>query len=388
MRKSSVVALVSIGFLGLAVGDEPKWRVASTEHVWDFPRDHFAHPEYQIEWWYFTGQVEEAVSRRRFGYQFTFFRIGLDPARAPSKSAFAADSLIMGHAAVTTIVDDPKHGEHRFKDVIWRAARMTGGFPEYAGSGTTRVASCPAPAGSAGEWTLDFVPKNDRGEGEGFDIAMRDDHPGGFSLALSVRADKPLAFEGPAGVSPKNASGSSASLYYSFTRMATRGTVALDGRISEVQGASWMDHEISSSELGAEQVGWDWFSLQLDDGRDVMLYRMRNKDGVIDFSRGTVVSKDGTVRYLGKDDVVARPGRAWSSTKSDARYPLEWSITIASESLEFEVKPELDGAENVAPHIEKLHYWEGPIRIEARGKTIGKGYLELTGYGKDARLPL
>lgn len=390
IRIGALFALMMIGLASRAEGRTTDWLRAAPDYVWSFPRDHFPHPDYSIEWWYFTGHLTpRGATEARFGYQFTFFRVGLErppavgaPANAsPVRSNFAARSLIMGHAAIT----DLETKRHVFSDVIHRSAPINGGYLEA--NSERRIGSCPAPFGSSGEWTLDW-------NGEAFDFTALDRNagekfaPGGLRFELSTRPGKPRIFQGPNGLSRKSTDGKTASLYYSFTRLETVGKVELFGESFDVTGTSWMDHEISSDSLSDAQVGWDWFSLQLDDGSEIMLYQLRGKDRKDDVCRGTHISPTGEVTYLERADWTARPTRTAESTATGAEYPVAWSLSLPRFSLELEVEAQVDDAENVATNVKALHYWEGPIRITTRqGKKVGSGYLELTGYG-GARLPL
>lgn len=358
---------------------------ATPNFRFEFPRDSFAHDGYKIEWWYFTGHLEsEATVERpaaKFGYQFTFFRIGLAPQRSTSTSQFASSAMIMGHAAVT----DLSRREHRFRDVIWRDAPLVGGFERYRDETSRRIASCPAAPGGGEDWILDW-------NGAGFDFAMADQREGGFEFALSTRPDprgsQEPRLQGEHGYSPKDPSGSVASLYYSLPRLDTKGSITIGGVRHEVTGSSWMDHEISSDSLSDAQVGWDWFALKLEDGRDVMLYRLRGRTRADDFVRGSMGERGGPTRYLDRDAIELTPRRSWRSDRTRSEYPVEWEVVV--EGARWKVVPMLDAAENVAEFVPNLHYWEGPVEVfdESGKQRLGVGYVELTGYGENARLPL
>lgn len=341
---------------------------------WSFPRDHFAHFDQKIEWWYFTGHLRSSADpARRFGYQFTLFRIGLRNETPKLDSAWAARDAIMGHLALT----DLAKGEHRFSEVFWRASPLFGGF----GRPGERVARCAAPPPTDGEWTLDLA-------GDAFAFAAADAAQR-IALDLTTSASKPLVLEGENGFSAKSADATAASRYYSFTRLDTRGSIAIDGERLEVEGTSWTDHEFSSSQLAPQQVGWDWFSIQLDDGRELMLYALRDAKGALDFGRGTLVEKDGRATYLGPSDWTATAKSTWSSAPTGARYPLRWHLVLPAHGLDLDVVPLLDDQENRSRLLPRLFYWEGAIEArDTTGAPIGRGYLELTGYGRDNRLPL
>ena len=347
-----------------------EWRAARPDYGWAFPEDHWAHDGYKTEWWYFTGHLE-APGGRRFGYQFTFFRVGLLPEAPALSSGWTAHNLVMGHAAVT----DLSAGTHAFSEVIYRAVPLLGGFGTYPDS---VVAWSRAPAGTEGQWTL-------RWNGEGFDFSMSD-RARGTAFALSTRPAKPLVFQGPNGYSRKGAGQTAASQYYSLTRLRTEGTVTTGGEALAVQGESWMDKEFGSNQLGDHQAGWDWFSLQLDDGREVMLYLLRDRAGAIDFARGTVISAGGTARDLAAEDFRVQVRKTWKSPVTGASYPSRWTLRLPGDGLEVEVVPEMADQENRSWLIHTLFYWEGAVRVlSTDGKRIGKGYVELTGYGTKSR---
>ena len=350
------------------------WRAAAPGNVWSFPRDHWAHPEFRTEWWYFTGSLEDAGdAARRFGYQFTVFRIGLVPEAPPLDSRWSTAQLFMGPAAA----GDFSAGRHRFSDVLYRDIPLLCGFGIFPDA---RLAWSLPPAGTAGSWEL-------RWNGEGFDFRMRDEERR-LAFDLSTRPLKPLVLQGPAGYSRKGEEAGAASLYYSFTRLDTRGTLALDGKSFTVRGVSWMDREMSSTALEEDQEGWDWFGLRLSDGRDLMLYRLRHKGGTGTFRRGTVVDAAGRARYLEAEEWSARPLETWKSPTTGAAYPSRWAVEIPKEHLALEIVPVLEDQENVAQRSANLAYWEGAVRVLSDGAEVGEGYMELTGYGRHNRPPL
>ncbi len=350
---------------------QTEWRPAHPAYSWSFPRDHWAHHEYRTEWWYFTGVLAApAEPARRFGYQFTFFRVGLTPDTLPYRSAWATRSLIMGHAAIT----DLAAGRHVFSEVLYRPTGSLGGFGE---PGDSLIAWSVAPAGTPGRWTLTW-------NGSAFDFSFRD-LAQGIAVTLSTTSIKPLVLQGPNGYSRKGKAATAASLYYSFTRLATAGTFTIDGDTVSVRGESWMDKEFGSNQLGTDQVGWDWLGLRLDDGRDVMLYLLRNDDGT-DYARATVVSPTGAARYLDDAEWDLTATRSWTSPQTGARYPAGWALEIPAEGLQLEIVPVVADQENAARLVPDLFYWEGAVDIRTRdGTRVGEGYVELTGYGTRTR---
>lgn len=374
--RSSVLALALAAAAGTAGGPAapaPGFRPADPAHRWEFPRDHHAHPGYRNEWWYFTGSLEDAADPdRRFGYQLTFFRVGLAPEPPALDSAWAASDAVMAHLAVTDVAAQ----RHVFSEVVWRAVPLLGGFPP---PGEPLLAWARAPPGTDGRWTLAL-------EGGAFRLDARDDARG-VALDLVARPLKPVALQGPNGLSVKSAGGH-ASLYASITRLATAGTLTVGGRTHRVRGESWLDQEIGSSQLAPDQVGWDWWSLRLDGGRDLMLYVLRGADGEPSWRNATLVEPDGRVRLLGPGEWSVRSTGTWTSPATGVVYPSGWEIAVPGEDIRLTATPSVPGSENVSGLVPGLSYWEGPVRLTGpRGVTLGGGYVELTGYA-GGRLPL
>jgi predicted secreted hydrolase len=217
---------------------------------------------------------------------------------------------------------------------------------------------------------------------------MRDDSLGmGFDLSTHPR--KGLVLQGPNGFSRKGSQESAASLYYSFTRLATSGTLTLADRTLRVQGESWMDREFGSSQLGADQAGWDWLGLRLKDGRDVMLYILRDRRGEANFRKATLVSAAGNATYLSDSAWSLRATQTWKSPHTGGVYPSAWVLEIPAEGVRLEIVPMMADQEDVASRSAGLHYWEGAVRaLGVGGSEAGEGYVELTGYGENNRPPI
>jgi predicted secreted hydrolase len=349
------------------------WTPATPDFQWSFPADHWAHPAYRTEWWYLTGHLEvEEEPSRLFGFQFTFFRIGLLEEPPKIDSDWATRGLIMGHAAVTDISAQ----KHVFSELLYREGPLLGEFSTYPGP---RIAWSRGPVGTPEAWSLVW-------NGEAFDFSMCDERQD-MGFELKTRPSKPLVFQGPNGYSRKGAN--RGSLYYSFTRLTTEGTLRLGGRSWKVRGESWMDKEFGSSQLGADQVGWDWFSLQLGDGRDLMLYLLRREDGTVDSGHATLVESDGTVRFLSEGEWGVDVTDSWTSTETAADYPARWTVNVPSEGLRLDVVPVLDDQENRSRLPGGVFYWEGAVRIlDPGGNSLGRGYVELTGYGEGNKPPI
>lgn len=322
-----------------------------------FPRDHAAHFGFQSEWWYFTGHVR-APDGRRFGYELTFFRYGLragDPAPLHGQSAWRGNQVFPVHLALTDEAGKTFVYDERF-------AREALGM----GHASDRALDV-----AVERWTL-------RGSGP-FVLRAASER---FGLALVQVAEKGTAVHGQGGVSLKAACATCASHYYSLTRLRTTGTLRYRGATLRVAGVSWMDHEFGSAELQRDQAGWDWFSLQLDDRREIMSYRLRNKDGSLTAeSSGSLIDPRGAVRYLGREAVAVAPTGAWTSPHTGAVYPSGWRFRVPSAGLDATLVPVVLDQELVAT-AGGVSYWEGAVEVRdtASGRSLGVGYVELTGY--------
>ena len=216
-------------------------------------------------------------------------------------------------------------------------------------------------------------------EGDGSSARLRAGD-GDVALDLELSAAKPVVAQGDRGLSRKGPEPGNASFYYSLTRMPARGVVRLGRETLEVSGEAWMDREWSTSALGPDLAGWDWFAVQLDDGRDLMFYLLRRRDGAIDpFSAGTLVAADGTARALEAGDVRVETLAHWTSARSGVRYPARWRLSVPSAALRLELEPQLADQELIVG----TRYWEGAVSVagSAGDRAIaGQGYVELVGY--------
>jgi predicted secreted hydrolase len=321
-----------------------------------FPEDHGPHPDYQTEWWYYTGNLETADGRH-FGYQLTFFRRALLPPdqRVDRLSEWGTDQVYLAHFTLTDV-----------------AAGRFQAFERYA-RGAAGIAGAQSPPYRV--WLQDWSV-----EQTGPDEYRLQASEGDIHLDLLLSDTKGPVLQGDQGYSRKGPEPGNASFYISQTRLASRGTVQVAGETFDVQGSSWMDHEFSTSALSAGQVGWDWFALQLDDGSELMVFHIRRDDGSPDpFSSGTLVQPDGSTRHLSQEDFKIETAGSWRSPHTGADYPSGWRVTIPSAGLSLEIEPYLADQElNVS-----YSYWEGAVRIagQAGGKPVqGSGYVELTGY--------
>lgn len=349
--------------------DSADWLEARPDYQFSFPRDHAAHPDNRIEWWYYTGNLETR-SGRRFGYQLTFFRIGVvrEPGNA---SRWALRDLYMAHFAVSDIDQQAFHSFERINraGIGWAGAEISNRAAQEKES--------LGPESAVRVWNEDWDARIDRNR-----HTLRASEEG-FSLDLVLMPSKNEVVHGEKGVSQKGSS-TGASHYYSLTRLETSGKIVVDGEDFEVEGRSWMDHEFGTGFLDDRQVGWDWFSLQLEDGRDLMLFQLRGRDGSIDpRSSGTLIEADGRAIHLHAEDFSLMPGRLWRSSDSGARYPIEWEVELERYGLGLRVTAAFEDQELLTPESTGVSYWEGSVAIEGESrdkKVVGRGYLEMTGY--------
>lgn len=332
-----------------------------------FPQDHGPHPGYKNEWWYVTGNLE-GPNDTQYGYELTIFRFALAPP-APSSSPttdpaaeepWRTNQFYMAHFAVTNGPDDTFHAFERF-------SRSSGGL---AGAQATPFRVWLEDWSLSGDDTTSLFPLQLHAQEQ--DVGLR----------LTLRPDKPMVLQGNNGLSQKGPGDGNASYYYSYTCLATNGQLITAGDTIAVSGQSWLDREWSTSALGPDQVGWDWFSLHLDDGRDLMYYQLRNMDGsASSYSEGVLVGPDGSTQTIRRDDVSVAVLDRWTSPDGTHTYPVEWRLKIPDHDLDLTIVPvrrnqELDVS---------VRYWEGAVQVV--GSTSGKGYVELTGYGDSEASP-
>ncbi|HJV65634.1 MAG TPA: lipocalin-like domain-containing protein [Geomonas sp.] len=319
-----------------------------------FPEDHGPHPGFRNEWWYFTGNLQGADGQR-FGYQLTFFRVSLLPQAVQRTSRWTANEIFMAHFALT----DVRGKRFRFAQRYSRAALGLAG----AGGRPLSV------------WLEDWAARETEAQPWSMKLAASDD---GMSIDLDLQSLTPEILNGEGGLSRKSGTPGNASYYYSLPRMRTSGTIRSGKDTFRVSGFSWLDREWSTSALEANQVGWDWFALQLDDGRDLMFYRLRRSDGSVDpFSAGTLVTADGRSIGLRREDVRLEVKSWWNSPASRSRYPAEWRLRIPSENLDLQIVPRLENQELLT----SFRYWEGAVAVSSNAGVVGgSGYLEMTGY--------
>jgi predicted secreted hydrolase len=334
---------------------ESQFQDAVPGRVFAFPRDHGKHPDFQTEWWYFTGNLDS--ENHSWGFQLTFFRRGLVREPVRKGSAWAVRDLYPAHFALT----DVTRGQFFHTDLLSREG------PGLAGAGSE---------------DLNVFVKNWTGARQGETILLKAQKDK-YALDVSLTAEKPPVLHGDSGFSRKGDSEKQASYYYSMTRLKVQGTITFDGQIRQVTGYAWMDHEFGSAILSENQVGWDWFSLQLDDGSELMAFHLLKKDGTFERPFGTFVSKQGETVSLGDDSIIIVPIGTWVSPRTGTKYPSGWKLEIPGKKISLEVTPLMHDQELVTGRSTAVTYWEGAVSVKGLtdGKPVsGRGYVELTGY--------
>jgi predicted secreted hydrolase len=335
------------------------YHLALPGRKFSFPSDHTSHPEFKTEWWYYTGHLE-TESGKRYGYQATFFRFGLRDRQKEEKQEHPIlfSDLYMAHFALSDIAE---------KKFIFRE-RINRGYGDKAGASTERYRVWNEDWKVEGDEKTHSIQVNDRGT----------------RLRLILNSLKPPVLHGQNGLSQKGEGEGRASYYYSLTRMQTEGEITIGDKSEKVRGLTWMDHEFGSNQLREDQVGWDWFSIQLDNQTELMLYLIRHKDGSPDpYSSGTVVSANGTTRHLSLKDFRIEVLERWKSPNSGATYPMKWKVTIPADEVELEIVPAFPHQELVTNRSTRVTYWEGAARVNGRVRKkpiSGRGYVEMTGY--------
>lgn len=353
-REPERLPSASISVAGaLRTENDQGYAMALEPRPFRFPEDHGPHPEFRTEWWYYTGNLATREGRR-LGFQLTFFRSALAPEMAPRSSEWASRQVYLAHFTVTDVEDKRFRSFER-----WNRGAL--GLAGAQGS-PFRV------------WLEDWSTE---AAGDAMRLRASED---GTAIDLVLQPGKPPVLQGDRGLSQKSRERGNASYYYSLTRMPAAGTIRLNNEMFEVTGLAWMDREWSTSALGKDQVGWDWFALHLSDGRDLMLYQLRRKDGSADpTSSGTAIGPRGETTHLDLSDFQLQVLDRWQSPRSGASYPAGWRLRIPSGQIDVQIEPLLADQELDV----SFRYWEGAVRIEGTslGKPVqGRGYVEMTGY--------
>ena len=367
MMRAIFVLMVCFISPDIFAADSPpsatRFSSAKPGYVYAFPRDHGSHEQFQTEWWYFTGHLR-GPNGRRFGYELTFFRRGIDsPDVRNNPSEWAMRHLYLAHFALT----DEKADQFRFAEKISRAG----------------IGKAGARADVLDVWVDQWQVKALSPDHRQFHLMAKTEE---FSINLVVESRKPPVKHGTHGVSYKGPQPEQTSHYYSLTRLHTTGLVQVGDTTIPVEGVSWMDHEFGSGDLADNLVGWDWFSLQLDNAYEIMAYGLRRNDGTFDpASSGTFVLPNGSSKALAFRDIQISVNRHWTSPVSGARYPHHWTFSIPDEDIELTLSPRMANQELVTTQSTRVTYWEGAVDVTGqwKGQDIhGQGYVELTGYAE------
>lgn len=351
LRMGAIALLFS-----LSQADEPAWNIPRVGHELRFPRDHGSHPDFKIEWWYLTGHLFS--DEKRFGFQATFFRLGQSPVDVPEGEAFGESQIYMAHMGIS----NPDTGVFLHEERLNR-----GGWDAGAGVGELNVFN--------GNWKL--VTK---GNGMHLVGSIRSD----ADFDLQLQPHKSHVIFGEEGISRKGPEGTAASYYITFPRLDAGGTLSFGGKTYSVAGEAWMDHEISSSQLDRNQVGWDWACLQFFDGREIMGYVLRTDSGEpSQYSKLVWIDPTGQLTHQTLDDYRWIHEGAWESPTTGAVYPISPTIEAtdpeSGDKRSFQLQPTMPNQE-MTGGSGGVSYWEGACDIIENGEVVGRAFLEMTGY--------
>lgn len=352
--------IIPLLFIALFLSCSPKYQLDFSRPVKpiELPADEAAHYSCQMEWWYYTGHLF-ADDGNEYGFEVTFFKRMMNEDHAPGCLSFIPlywfqDVGMVGHFAIS----DLKKNEFVSKDLpnVFRSWRAD---PDILHVGING-------------WLARSV--------DGAHIVKADMH--GYQIDVKLKPLKPPALNGPDGIVGKG--GDNANYYYSYTSLAAEGFLTVDGKKKLVRGKAWMDHEFGTMRLVKTQKGWDWFSIQLDNNTELMIYLLRDKNDIVTESGGTFVSENGGTRWLKLTDFELKSTKTWLSSKTGTIYPSEWEITVKPLNMKLHVVPLMDAQEL---DIYPVTYWEGAVSIDGSyaGKAVkGRGYIELVGYSKES----
>ena len=335
-------------------GESDGYALALEPISFSFPKDHGPHRSFRNEWWYFTGNLWDN-QQRRYGFHLTFFRQGIN-AKEQTHNGWKDSDIYLAHFAISDISNAQFYHQEKL-------AR--------SGAGVIQIQDQPLSI-KFDDWQLissgeDFFPvvimANDRGQ----------------ALKLTLNTSKPLVLQGNQGLSQKNEIPGNASYYYSFSRLEAQGQLTLGDKTLPVQGTTWMDREWSSSALSEDQVGWDWFSLQFENGYDLMFYQLRNKDGsASSYSSGALIDPQGNKTPIKQADMKIQPIKYWQAPQGQ-RYPVAWSYNI--KLPEFSQSGIISAAQENQLMDTSIKYWEGAVDVrDEQSQSVGYGFLEMTGY--------
>lgn len=347
-------------FLSAGSESEEQFAKAQPDYVLRFPGDHLAHPLYRSEWWYLNGNLQHRDDpQQRFGFQFTIFRQALAKQKSTSESGWLAPQFYMGHAGLGVFGQE----EHLTAEKFSRQG------PGLAGTQAEPLSVWLE------DWRLQAEQNNDLFPAT-VNAGVQSNNEGkSFSYRLRLVPEKPRVYQGEEGYSPKREEPGFASHYYSYTRLLVEGEIELAGKIIPVTGAAWYDHEWSSNILADYQSGWDWFSLQLDDGRDLVFMELRAKpdSGKSNFRQVALFDLNGERIPVEAELIRLDVSDHWHSA-TGIRWPSGWRLQIPDHNLDLTIKPRQHNQENNL----SVRYWEGAVEVS--GSHSGQGYVELTGY--------
>jgi predicted secreted hydrolase len=321
-----------------------------------FPADYGSHPLFRTEWWYVTGWLTTEHGEP-LGFQITFFRTKPD-IDENNPSAFTPHQLLIAHCAIS----DPKRGR------LWQDQRI-----RRAGLGLAEAAT-----GDTDVWIDRWSLKR------GATVYSAKIDAEDFTFDLTLKETQPVMLNGEAGKSRKGPSPNAASYYYSLPHLRVAGAITRQGSADRVTGEAWLDHEWSSEYLDSEAVGWDWIGINLDDGAALMAFRIRGAEDEQRWAGGTLRGSDGRVQILQSVDIAFHAGRRWVSPRTGITYPVQWQVRAGNRA--FDLEPLLNDQENDTRLSTGAIYWEGAVRAYEQRRPVGRGYLELTGYGERLRL--
>ncbi len=338
------------------------FKLALPGYKYQFPRDHASHDDFKTEWWYYTGHLKSEAGKK-YGFELTFFRIGVEEPNVPQNSPWQLRNYYLAHFAIT----DENNKKFHYFEKLNRSGVNTAGAREDSFYVFNE--------GWLAEWLNGcFYIKADTPE---------------FGIHLTLEPMKAPVVHGKDGVSQKASRKGCASHYYSMTRLKTDGLLFENGKLVQVSGLSWMDHEFGSNQLTEDQVGWDWYSVQLDNGCELMLYVMRRVDGKYDVnSSGTFIDKDGKMTHVTLDQFSQRALGKWKSPTSGGVYPMGWNLSVPSLKLQLTLTPTLQEQELVTKSSTGVTYWEGSTSVTGKmgaEAVSGSAYVELTGYSERFR---
>ncbi len=347
---NKTLALLIIVFFFTAFANAKEFRQAIGPYNWSFPRDHGAHPEFESEWWYFTGHLE--AEKQTFGFELTIFRFA-NPFSKNLKSNWASDQVYLTHFTIT----DEKN------EKFYKYELMNREVFNFAGASEEKLKV----------WNGDYLI-----EQKGTELIIKAEISEA-KLDLVLDFDVESVLNGKKGLSQKGKEQGNASYYYSIPRIIGNGQLQIKDKSYEINKASvWMDREFFTIPE-SENSGWDWFSIQFDDGETLMVYQIRNNDGKpTQFSSGTYINKNGKQYNLNNNDFRLTPLEFWKSLESKSNYPLRWSLTIPDHKIDVIVTPVMNNQELILEEFLNLNYWEG--RCHVSGSKTGQAYMELVGY--------